>query len=111
MPFNSLAYVLLLTVSGAWMALLPWPALALIVASLVFYAVAGLFDTAVFLCAVTLNWLIQARLFSRSLAHCGCGHPQYRADRILQISQPAAGRCRPVRQLYRHGATPRHFVL
>jgi alginate O-acetyltransferase complex protein AlgI len=62
MPFNSLAYVLLLTVSGAWMAFLPWPALALIVASLVFYAVAGLFDTAVFLGAVTLNWLIQARL-------------------------------------------------
>lgn len=62
MPFNSLAYALLLAASGAWMALLPWPALGLIAASLVFYAVAGPFDTAIFLAAVVLNWLIQASL-------------------------------------------------
>jgi alginate O-acetyltransferase complex protein AlgI len=59
MAFNSLAYALLLTFSVAWVAVGPWPALMLIVASLVFYAAAGPFDTAVFLGAVTLNWLIQ----------------------------------------------------
>jgi predicted membrane protein len=40
-------------------AVFPLPALGLILASLVFYAAAGLFDTTVFLFAVTLNWLIQ----------------------------------------------------
>jgi alginate O-acetyltransferase complex protein AlgI len=59
MAFNSLAYLLLLAVSVAWVAKGPWPAPMLIVASLIFYAVAGPFDTAVFLGAVTSNWLIQ----------------------------------------------------
>jgi alginate O-acetyltransferase complex protein AlgI len=59
MAFNSLAYALLLTSSVAWMAIGPWPALMLIVASSLFYAAAGLFDTVVFLGAVILNWLVQ----------------------------------------------------
>ncbi len=44
------------------MALVPWRAQVLIIASLVFYAVAGPLDTTVFLTAVTLNWLIQVGL-------------------------------------------------
>jgi alginate O-acetyltransferase complex protein AlgI len=44
------------------MAVVPWRAQALIVASLVFYAVAGPLDTTVFLAAVSVNWLIQAGL-------------------------------------------------
>ena len=59
MAFNSLAYALLLAFSVAWVARGPWPALMLIVASLVFYAAAGVFDMAVFLAAVLMNWLIQ----------------------------------------------------
>src|SRR5262249_45048362 len=59
MPFNSLAYVLLLTCTVAWMAIGPWRGLMLIVASLIFYAAAGRFDIGVFLGAVILNWLIQ----------------------------------------------------
>ena len=59
MPFNSLAYALLLTCSVAWMAVGPWRALMLIVASLIFYAAAGPFDMLVFVGAVVLNWLIQ----------------------------------------------------
>jgi D-alanyl-lipoteichoic acid acyltransferase DltB (MBOAT superfamily) len=59
MAFNSLAYALLLSVSVAWMAIGPWPALMLIVASLLFYAAAGPLDMIVFLAAVTINWLIQ----------------------------------------------------
>jgi alginate O-acetyltransferase complex protein AlgI len=62
MPFNSLAYAILLAISVGAMAVVPWRAQALIVASLVFYAVAGPLDTTVFLAAVTVNWLIQARL-------------------------------------------------
>jgi D-alanyl-lipoteichoic acid acyltransferase DltB (MBOAT superfamily) len=59
MLFNSLAYLLLLTGSVAWVALLPRPALGLILASVLFYAAAGPFDSAVFLVSVTLNWLVQ----------------------------------------------------
>jgi hypothetical protein len=59
MPFNSLAYALLLTCCVAWMAIGPWRASMLIVASLIFYAAAGPFDMAVFLGAVILNWLVQ----------------------------------------------------
>jgi alginate O-acetyltransferase complex protein AlgI len=59
MPFNSLAYVLLLAVSGLATACSSRPVPVLIAASLVFYAVAGVFDTAVFLIAVAANWLIQ----------------------------------------------------
>src|SRR5262245_13066 len=59
MSFNSLAYGLLLTFSIAWMTIGPWPALMLIVASIVFYAAAGSFDMFVFLSAVALNWLVQ----------------------------------------------------
>ena len=59
MPFNSLAYLLLLTVSIAAIAATSRPAVVLIVASLLFYAVAGPFDTTVFLSAVAINWLIQ----------------------------------------------------
>jgi len=62
MPFNSLAYALLLTCCVAWMAIAPWRALMLIVASLIFYAAAGPFDMAVFLGAVILNWLLQVAL-------------------------------------------------
>jgi alginate O-acetyltransferase complex protein AlgI len=62
MPFNSLAYALLLGLSCASVVFLPRPAWALSIASLVFYAVAGPFDTLVFLGAVGLNWLIQMRL-------------------------------------------------
>ena len=51
MAFNSLAYALLLAFSVAWVARGPRPALMLIVASLVFYAAAGVFDMAVFLAA------------------------------------------------------------
>jgi alginate O-acetyltransferase complex protein AlgI len=59
MPFNSVAYALLLTITGFSVALTPWPAAILMVASFVFYAIAGPFDTAVFLSAVAVNWLIQ----------------------------------------------------
>ena len=59
MPFNSLAYALLLTCCVAWMAIGSWRALMLIVASLIFYAAAGPFDMFVFLVAVILNWLVQ----------------------------------------------------
>src|SRR5262245_60592061 len=59
MPFNSLAYALLLTCCVAWMEIGPWRALMLIVASLIFYAAAGPFDMAVFVGAVILNWLVQ----------------------------------------------------
>jgi alginate O-acetyltransferase complex protein AlgI len=62
MPFNSLAYALLLTCCVAWMAIGPWRALMLIVASLIFYAAAGPFDMAVFLGAVILNWLVQVAI-------------------------------------------------
>jgi alginate O-acetyltransferase complex protein AlgI len=62
MPFNSLAYAILLATSIACMALVPWRAQVLIVASLIFYAVAGPLDTTVFLAAVSLNWLIQIGL-------------------------------------------------
>jgi alginate O-acetyltransferase complex protein AlgI len=62
MAFNSLAYALLLTFSVAWMAIGPWRALMLIVASLIFYAAAGPFDVLVFLGAVILNWLIQVAI-------------------------------------------------
>src|SRR4029077_4387192 len=62
MPFNSLAYALLLTCCVAWMAIGPWRALMLIVASLIFYAAAGPFDMAVFLSAVILNWLVQVAI-------------------------------------------------
>jgi len=62
MPFNSLAYALLLTCCVAWMAIGPWRALMLIVASLIFYAAAGPFDVAVFLGAVILNWLVQVAI-------------------------------------------------
>src|ERR1700730_16290081 len=59
MAFNSLAYLLLLAVSVAWVAKGPWPAPMLILASLIFYAPAGASATTVFLAAGTLNWLIQ----------------------------------------------------
>jgi D-alanyl-lipoteichoic acid acyltransferase DltB (MBOAT superfamily) len=59
MAFNSLAYAILLAFSAAWVARGPWPAPMLIVASLVFYAAAGLFDMGVFLAAVVLNWAVQ----------------------------------------------------
>src|SRR5262249_5120064 len=59
MPFNSLAYALLLICCVAWMAFGPGRALMLIVASLIFYAAAGPFDMFVFLSAVILNWLVQ----------------------------------------------------
>jgi len=59
MAFNSLAYALLLTFAVAWMAIGPFRALMLIVASLIFYAAAGPFDMLVFVSAVVLNWLIQ----------------------------------------------------
>src|SRR5215467_13104247 len=59
MPFNSLAYALLLICCVAWMAIGPWRALMLIVASLIFYAAAGPFDMGVFLGAVILNWRVQ----------------------------------------------------
>jgi alginate O-acetyltransferase complex protein AlgI len=62
MPFNSLAYALLLTCCVAWMAIGPWRAPMLIVASLIFYAAAGPFDMAVFLGAVILNWLVQVAI-------------------------------------------------
>ena len=64
MPFNSLAYAMLLTISGIGVRIAPWPAPVLIVGSLVFYAVAGPFDTAVFLGAVAVNWLIQIGIAS-----------------------------------------------
>jgi alginate O-acetyltransferase complex protein AlgI len=62
MPFNSLAYALLLSASFAWCRLLPAYAAGLVLASLVFFLAAGPFDTAVFLAAVALNWLIQIAL-------------------------------------------------
>lgn len=60
MPFNSLAFLILLFVSWLLVARLQRPAYALIAASLVFYLFAGPFDTAVFLTTVLLNWLIQS---------------------------------------------------
>ena len=59
MAFNSLAYAVLLTFSVAWMRVGPWPALMLMLASIVFYAAAGPFDMLVFMGAVALNWLVQ----------------------------------------------------
>src|SRR5215471_7481166 len=59
MPFNSLAYALLLAFSAVWARVGPRPAAMLIVASLTFYAAAGPFDTTIFLIAVMLNWLVQ----------------------------------------------------
>jgi len=56
-----IAYPLLLTFTVVWMAIGPLRALMLIVASLIFYAAAGPFDMLVFLGAVALNWLIQAK--------------------------------------------------
>lgn len=62
MPFNSPAYILLLAICAAAIALTTRPAIVLILASLLFYSVAGLFDTTVFLAAVSVNWLIQLGL-------------------------------------------------
>ncbi|WP_341894510.1 MBOAT family O-acyltransferase [Ferrovibrio terrae] len=59
MPFNSLAFLILLTTSWLLVVWLRRPAYALIVASLVFYLFAGPLDTTVFLLTVGLNWLIQ----------------------------------------------------
>lgn len=59
MPFNSLAFLALLLASWCTVQAFRRPAHALIAASLVFYAVAGPFDTTVFLVTVSLNWLIQ----------------------------------------------------
>src|SRR5262249_34760647 len=59
MPFNSLAYALLLPFSVTWTRIGPWPASMLIAARLAFYVAAGPFDTAVFLAAVLGNWLVQ----------------------------------------------------
>lgn len=59
MPFNSLAFILLLFASWVAVRSFRTPAHALIVASLVFYVAAGPLDTAVFLATVALNWAIQ----------------------------------------------------
>ncbi|PJI41991.1 MBOAT family O-acyltransferase [Ferrovibrio sp.] len=59
MPFNSLAFLALLLASWCAVQAFRRPAYVLITASLVFYAVAGPFDTIVFLVTVSLNWLIQ----------------------------------------------------
>jgi alginate O-acetyltransferase complex protein AlgI len=60
MPFNSLAFLILLFVSWLLVVRLRQPGYALIAASLIFYMFAGPFDTAVFLTTVLLNWLIQS---------------------------------------------------
>ncbi|MBS4044963.1 MAG: MBOAT family protein [Alphaproteobacteria bacterium] len=59
MPFNSLAFLILLFVSWLLVVRLRNPAYALIAASMVFYLFAGPLDTTVFLVTVLLNWLIQ----------------------------------------------------
>ncbi|MEW6593821.1 MAG: MBOAT family O-acyltransferase [Thermodesulfobacteriota bacterium] len=59
MPFNSLAYVLLLGFAVAGARYLARPAGLLILCSLIFYSVAGVGDFAVFLATVMGNWLIQ----------------------------------------------------
>jgi alginate O-acetyltransferase complex protein AlgI len=60
MPFNSLAFLILLFVSWLLVIRLQRPGYALIAASVIFYLFAGPFDTAVFLATVLLNWLIQS---------------------------------------------------
>lgn len=62
MPFNSLAYVLLLGLAVAGTRYLARPAWLLILCSLIFYAVAGVGDLSVFLATVVGNWLIQVAI-------------------------------------------------
>lgn len=58
MLFNSIAYLLLMGVMRAGIALRLWPAYFLIAGSIIFYIFAGLFDASVFLASVVVNWLI-----------------------------------------------------
>lgn len=64
MPFNSLAYALLLSAATLLTAAWSRPAAVLIAASALFYAVAGPLDAAVFAATVTANWLIQVAALS-----------------------------------------------
>src|SRR5215472_14534324 len=96
MAFNSLAYALLLTFTVAWMAIGPFRALMLIVASLIFYAAAGPFDMLVFVGAVVLNWLVQVtvpadrrRILSAVIVNTGLiGYFKYR-NMLLGETNPA----------------------
>src|SRR5262249_33577068 len=96
MAFNSLAYALLLTFTVAWMAIGPFRALMLIVASLIFYAGAGPFDMLVFVGAVVLNWLIQVtvpadrrRILAAVIVNIGLiGYFKYR-NMLLGETSPA----------------------
>src|SRR6516164_6406789 len=96
MAFNSLAYALLLTFAVALMAIGPFRALMLIVASLIFYAAAGPFDMAVFVAAVVLNWLIQLtvpadrrRILAAVIVNIGLiGYFKYR-NMLLGETSPA----------------------
>src|SRR6516164_1761472 len=96
MAFNSLAYALLLTFAVAWMAIGPFRALMLIVASLIFYAAAGPFDMLVFVSAVVLNWLIQVtvpadrrRILAAVIVNIGLiGYFKYR-NMLLGETSPA----------------------
>jgi hypothetical protein len=91
------------------MAVVPWRAQALIVASLVFYAVAGPLDTTVFLAAVSVNWLIQAglppgrwRVTAAAIFNIGLiGYFKYRNLLIGDVSHAGS---------YLDGAAARHFV-
>ena len=58
MLFNSLAYLLLLGVVRAFEILTRRPAIFVLLASLIFYLVAGVFDTSVFIVSIVINWLI-----------------------------------------------------
>src|SRR6266849_51749 len=95
MPFNSLAYALLLALSGAWVRIGPRPAAMLIVASLAFYAAAGPYDTTIFLAAVTLNWLVQVavpagrpRIAAAVIVNIGLiGYFKYRDFLLGEVSQ------------------------
>src|SRR5215831_6109210 len=96
MAFNLLAYALLLTFTVAWMAIGPFRALMLIVASLIFYAAAGPFDMLVFVGAVVLNWLIQVtvpadrrRILAAVIVNIGLiGYFKYR-NMLLGKTSPA----------------------
>jgi alginate O-acetyltransferase complex protein AlgI len=62
MPFNSLAYLLLLFTANQLVRRTAMPVLVLLVANVTFYLAAGLFDFAIFATALIVNWAIQVFL-------------------------------------------------
>lgn len=67
MPFNSLAYVILVIFAVVAARYVRGPAWVLIVCSVIFYSVAGMSDLAIFLATVSVNWFIQIGIASPRL--------------------------------------------